>query len=131
MFLFACLLHDIGHAPFSHTCEDLYNYQYKVSNIDAPINQELLKELKTNLENDVYDVFEEDYKYILSPKGKSPSEHEIMSAIVTCRKFKEYLAFFSECKNPSRTRRNKLSRLKCECPKPEEGTHQDHGRRTE
>lgn len=100
-FLFACLLHDIGHAPFSHTCEDLYNYQYKVSNIDAPINQELLKELKTNLENDVYDVFEEDYKYILSPKGKSPSEHEIMSAIVTCRKFKEYLAFFSECKNPT------------------------------
>ena len=53
-FLLACILHDVGHAPFSHTCEDLYNYQQKVSNINSGINQELLGHLKEKLEDEVY-----------------------------------------------------------------------------
>lgn len=93
-FLLGCILHDVGHAPFSHTCEDLYNYQQKVSDINSTINQELLSELKINLNPDQYSVFEDDYKFILSPKGKSPSEHEIMSAIITCRKFDEFSSYF-------------------------------------
>lgn len=96
-FLLACILHDVGHSPFSHTCEDLFNYQQKVSNINSTINIELLSELKSKLISDVYYVFEEDYKYILSPKGKSPSEHEIMSSIITCRKFNEFSEYFSTC----------------------------------
>ncbi len=96
-FLLACILHDIGHAPFSHTCEDLFNYQQKVSNINSTINRELLDILKTKLDSEVYDVFVEDYKYILSPKGKSPSEHEIMSCIITCHKFDEFSQYFTSC----------------------------------
>ena len=96
-FLLACILHDVGHAPFSHTCEDLYNYQQKVSNINSGINQELLGHLKEKLEDEVYSDFETDYKYILSPKGKSPSEHEVMSAIVACNKFDEFSGYFKQC----------------------------------
>lgn len=95
-FLLACILHDIGHAPFSHTCEDLYNYQQKMCDMNSPINAELCAEMKRNLSKEAYDNFEKDYKYILSPKGKSPSEHEVMSAIITCRKFDEFRAFFDE-----------------------------------
>ena len=96
-FLLACILHDVGHAPFSHTCEDLFNYQQKISNIESTVNKELLSSLASKLDCDVYSVFEEDYKYILSPKGKSPSEHEVMSSIITCRKFDEYSGYFSNC----------------------------------
>lgn len=94
-FLLACLLHDIGHAPFSHTCEDLYNYQYKVSNIEAPINTELLNELQKELSKEEFDAFKDDYRFILSPNEKAPSEHEIMSAIITCIKYEEFSSFFS------------------------------------
>ena len=95
-FLLACILHDIGHAPFSHTCEDLYNYQQKVSNINSDINKELLYHMKEKLGNEAYSNFEADYKYILSPKGKSPSEHEIMSTIVTCNKYSEFIGYFEQ-----------------------------------
>ena len=90
-------MHDVGHAPFSHTCEDLYNYQQKVYNINSDINKELLDHLKNKMATTkVYSDFESDYKYILSPKGKSPSEHEIMSAIVTCNKFSEFIEYFEQ-----------------------------------
>lgn len=95
-FLLACLLHDIGHAPFSHTCEDLYNYQHKVSEIDSPINSELLSELKVKLDQSEFDAFKNDYRSILSPNGRAPSEHEIMSAIITCTKFTTFSSFFGD-----------------------------------
>ena len=95
-FLLACILHDIGHAPFSHTCEDLYNYQQKISDFNSLLNTELMSEMKSILVPEVYSTFVNDYKYILSPKGKSPSEHEVMSAIVSCRKFNEFKSFFPE-----------------------------------
>ena len=95
-FLLACILHDIGHAPFSHTCEDLYTYQQKISDFNSLLNTELMSEMKSILVPEVYSTFVNDYKYILSPKGKSPSEHEVMSAIVSCRKFNEFKSFFPE-----------------------------------
>lgn len=94
-FLLACLLHDIGHAPFSHTCEDLYNYNEKISNIESSLNAELLKELKNGISEEDFCCFQDDYKDIISPNGKPPSEHEIMSAIISCEKYNEYKDFFN------------------------------------
>lgn len=88
-FLLACLLHDIGHAPFSHTCENLYFYGSKTSAEDAILNKQLLENAKKVLDNDAFNNFESDYKKILkSNKGslcKPPSEHEIMSALIVLK----------------------------------------------
>lgn len=93
-FMMACLLHDIGHAPFSHTCEDLYSYKEKISDFDSKINQELLNEIKSHhVSTDIHIAFEGDFKYIL--KEQPPSPHEIMSSIVTCKNFGVFSSFFS------------------------------------
>ena len=56
-----CLLHDIGHAPFSHTCENLFSYKEKINNKNSKINKELLAEIKSHLDDPAYHVFEKDY----------------------------------------------------------------------
>ena len=96
-FLLACLVHDIGHAPFSHTCEELYNYKQGMNEIDSSLNTEFLKVVKEELaEEQKYKTFHEDYKFTISPNGKVPSEHEVMSCIVVCKKFKEFASYFAE-----------------------------------
>ena len=91
-FLLACLLHDIGHAPFSHTCENLFSYKEKINNKNSKINKELLAEIKSHLDDPAYHVFEKDYFSLIMKNPPAP--HEIMSSIITCRKFGDYNKFF-------------------------------------
>ncbi len=99
-FLLGCILHDIGHAPFSHTCEDLYNYQEKINKVECSLNSRLLELYKKFAETEViYGAFEKDYKYILKSTDeicKPPSEHEVMSAIVTIQNFSRFRSFFEK-----------------------------------
>lgn len=67
IFILACLLHDVGHAPFSHTGENFYLDGDSYNNI----NQLLLKEVGI-------DTLKED----MSLQSNSAAPHEIMSAIV-------------------------------------------------
>ncbi|MFQ9065397.1 MAG: hypothetical protein ACLR5R_09810 [Eubacterium sp.] len=98
-FLFACLLHDVGHSPFSHTCEDLYNYRDKVSNIESIINQKLLSTVENFLDKEEFEDFSKDYEYIINAHDnicKAPSEHEIMSIIVIMNNFANFSSGFPE-----------------------------------
>lgn len=73
-FLLACLLHDVGHAPFSHTGEDYYNIA--IDFIEALIN-----------EIDDQNYFVRDIEISESGSGKP---HEAMSALIgldLCKKF--------------------------------------------
>lgn len=76
VFLLACLLHDVGHAPFSHTGEKFYldeNGGY------TEIHNLLLSVVDTDL-----------FKQDIPENSKAAAAHEIMSAIVALKNFDGY-----------------------------------------
>ena len=79
VFETACLLHDVGHAPFSHSGEEYYLTNGKS---DDPL-YELLKSTVSD------ESFTQDMEYYLE-NTKSAAPHEIMSVIVSIVSFKEY-----------------------------------------
>ncbi len=90
IFLIACLLHDVGHAPFSHTGENYYldMQAAEIKKYDK-IHGQLCSLVKSSeLKKDI-------------PKAKNAAPHEIMSAILGIKKFKELigndLEFFARC----------------------------------
>ena len=93
-FLLACLLHDIGHAPFSHTSEKMFNYMDKRQNLNAPLIQELVALIRDRIESDAFDIFYADYSETI--RQGAVSEHEIMSSIIACRLFDEIRAAFRD-----------------------------------
>lgn len=67
-YLVACLLHDIAHAPFSHTFEKYYGQKQTLFDL---LNSELSNRLDDELKN-----------------IENPNYHEYASAIVVCKEFK-------------------------------------------
>lgn len=77
-FLIACLMHDCGHAPFSHTLEDYYNATPSAVHGRA---FSLLKHQVGDL-----DDFEPDKK-----RGFKPAAHEAFSAFILLKHFSDKL----------------------------------------
>lgn len=73
-YLLACLLHDIGHSPFSHTFENFFD--------DKP-QTKLLNLLIEQVDND---VFKEDLCRLVD---RTP--HEMVSAYIAYRQYKEFI----------------------------------------
>lgn len=88
VFELACLLHDVGHAPFSHTGESFYldrNEKY----------DEMHKLLKQYVDDPDFDV--------PSNESHAAAPHEIMSAIIGLKEFSNVFnnrkerSFFARC----------------------------------
>lgn len=105
LFTIACLLHDVGHAPFSHTGE----YFYLEQNNGRKVIHQKLKEFVDN------DSFSKD---VPNEESKSAAPHEIMSAIIGLKEFdaefqnSEEKSFFARCitgyKYTNRTTENSI-----------------------
>jgi uncharacterized protein len=90
-FLLACLLHDVGHAPFSHTCEDFFDYKISQQCITKGIGKELMDAIQaSNMLSEEKATFKADFTNCLdrgSNATKPPAHHEIVSSIIVANMY--------------------------------------------
>lgn len=75
-FYYAALLHDIGHAPFSHTTEKFFKGKTEIDGSTILINKQLCDAVFSIVEEDKAERFKSEFD------DCSPSPHEIMSATI-------------------------------------------------
>lgn len=96
IFLLACLLHDVGHAPFSHTGEEYYLDLQKKGNERYVEIHDMLCSVVRNTQ------FKKDVKNT-ELQFEPAKPHEIMSAIVALNEFPDLFkngeerSFFARC----------------------------------
>jgi len=94
IFSLSCLLHDVGHAPFSHSGEEFY-----LKNNGDFEKEDLYLQLREQVNNE---SFTRDMQ-IYHQKKKPAAPHEIMSVIVAIKRFPNYFtdsemrSFFARC----------------------------------
>lgn len=108
VFVLACLCHDLGHSPFSHTGEIFYKKENLSLDLEKKVNNQ---------------EYSNDLAIAKGPVGK---EHEIMSALLSLEVFGEYIEkdlyeFFSRCiiglqyNSSNKNSSNKIYYLKRSC----------------
>ncbi len=75
---YACLLHDIGHSPFSHTCEEFFKEESK----------RIARDLISKLDFDT--KYQETTKQIIEEKSQK-SPHEILSCSIVLSEYSKIL----------------------------------------
>lgn len=90
VFQYACLLHDVGHAPFSHTGEQFY--------LERPESS------RDPLHNEIADLIsDEDFLGEIKKENYEAAPHELMSVVVALKKFPDLFenaeekSFFARC----------------------------------
>lgn len=92
-FEIAALLHDIGHAPFSHTLENYFKKVYLPDDNGKHAEPKLLEDI---FQDDAREInrnnsFDDINEFIADFKSASPNPHEIMSCIIIFRQFSDVI----------------------------------------
>ena len=106
LFILACLLHDVGHSPFSHTGEMFYKNSLSTAAVvdESPFQRRLeqaggpqeIEAVRKELEEAKKYTYRKHLAYLTkddvfaSPAGETPAPHEIMSCIVALEAFGGY-----------------------------------------
>lgn len=124
LFKLACLLHDVGHSPFSHTGEDFYlisksDAQYMSEDEEKKLQdayqQKIAQAKSEDEEKKITDDYKADIKYSIhkhlaflthdaafkKAKSYDAASHEIMSCIVALSEFGKNEAYFKNDKDRS------------------------------
>lgn len=85
-FLYAALLHDIGHAPFSHTCEGYFQERLD-ENQNKKIAVDLINAVSkiSGISDKAADRFKREFH------SEEPAEHEIVSATILVNNAEKFL----------------------------------------
>lgn len=95
VFLLACLLHDVGHAPFSHTGESFFLENSSTTSKFGKLHHALVSVVNGKDESGLQEDIPSD--------TKAAAPHELMSAIVGLKSFPDYFKsvdereFFARC----------------------------------
>lgn len=113
LFLLACLLHDVGHSPFSHTGEDFYRSSVSTAAVcdEAALdrawkkarNPEKKEARREELEKAKVYTYQKhlayltkDNAFVAQGTGTAPAPHEIMSCIVALEAFGSNQKYFRD-----------------------------------
>lgn len=95
-FEIACLLHDIGHSPFSHTFEKYFGEDTENDKDDG--KQKLREQLLSELQNVKTDKILRVKLQELNNKKKDTNFHELVSAIIAVKYFNKWIPQSDETK---------------------------------
>lgn len=86
LFAIACILHDIGHAPFSHALEFLFSTEIRASDTDDPRENNAQKILKKNIQEELASLFSDERRFF-KDVSKAGADHEIVGAILVKKEY--------------------------------------------
>lgn len=97
-FEMAALLHDIGHAPFSHTLEDYFKIVYTRDDNGTGVASSQIEDIFVQEAKNINskNSFDDIQSFIDDFKKSKPNPHEIVSCIIIFRQFNEIIKFLAD-----------------------------------